>query len=151
MRKGFLLTMAIMLAALGAGATRILASDDSPELIAVSVTFDTTSNDKDHDTLLDVTVYNNRGKLLGRSTGISGHWNDHSRDEIGLNLVNRLTRDDIPGGRLTLTIHPNGNDKWEFNAHVTLTFDDESEIEKTFNGKVLTQDNPSVTLTWNGQ
>ena len=63
----------------------------------MTVTFDTTTNDKDHDTLLDVTVHNNRGKLLGRTTGISGHWNDHSRNEVGLDLVNRLTKDDIRG------------------------------------------------------
>src|SRR5262249_22578285 len=113
-------------------------------------TFDTTTNDKDHDTYLDVSVYNNRGMLIAQLTGIGGHWNDHSTNVVNLDLKNKIKRSDVPAGRVTLTIHPNGNDKWEFNYHVDLNYSDGSVTEKAWSGKVLTQDNATLSDTWNG-
>src|SRR5690242_10690703 len=82
-----------------------------PYIIGVSATFDTTTNDKDHDTNLDVSVTNNAGVLIAQKTGISGHWNDHSTHVVALDLQNTLSKPDVPAGGVRLDIHPNGNDK----------------------------------------
>jgi len=129
-------------------ATPILAQDAT--VSNVSATFDTTTNDKDHDTYLDVTVYNNRGTIIAQKTGIGGHWNDHSTHVVALDLKNALHKSEIPGGTITLTIHPNGNDKWEFNFHIDLTYSDGSVTEKAWEGGVLTQDDATTTVSWTG-
>ena len=66
------------LLALACAATTTVYGADSPEIVSVDATFDTTTNDKDHDTYLDVKVYNNRNVLVAEKRGIGGHWNDHS-------------------------------------------------------------------------
>jgi hypothetical protein len=116
----------------------------------VTAVFDTTTNDKDHDTYLDVFVYNNRGTLIAQKKGIGGHWNDHSSNSVALDLTNNVKKSQIPAGRVRLVIHPNGNDKWEFDYHVELTYNDDSVTQKGWTGKVLTQDNASTEDAWNG-
>jgi hypothetical protein len=123
---------------------------DPVVVTSVTAQFDTTTNDKDHDTYLDVQVFNNRGTLIAQKTGIGGHWNDHSSNTVALDLSNALEKKDVPAGKARLTIHPNGNDKWEFNYHIDITYSDNSVTEKGWDGKVLTQDNATTTDGWNG-
>ena len=150
MKRAFGMMIVSVVVAIPIGGHSLKAAED-PELTSVVATFDTTTNDKDHDTYLDVHVYNNRGVLIAQKTGIGGHWNDHSTNEVGLDLVNRVKKSDVPAGRVRLTIHPNGNDKWEFNYHVTLTYGDDSATQKGWDGLVLTQDNSTTTNSWNGR
>lgn len=117
---------------------------------SVVATFDTTTNDKDHDTYLDVSVFNNAGVLIASKTGIGGHWNDHSTNVVALDLKNALPKDQIPSGTVRLDIHPNGNDKWEFNYHIDISYADNSVTQRGWDGKVLTQDNASTTDSWSG-
>jgi len=131
--------------------TPLAHAGDDPVLTSVTAVFDTTTNDKDHDTYLDVLVYNNRGTLIAQKRGIGGHWNDHSSNTVALDLTNTLRKTQIPAGRVRLDIHPNGNDKWEFNYHLDLTYQDGSVTEASWDGKVLTQDNPTTIDSWNGQ
>jgi hypothetical protein len=126
-------------------------SADEPYVISVSAQFDTTTNDKDHDTLLDVSVFNNTGILIAQKTGIGGHWNDHTSAVVSLDLKNALGKSKVPAGRVDLAIHPNGNDKWEFNYHIDIVYSDSSVTEKPFNGKVLTQDNSTTSDNFVGQ
>lgn len=133
-----------------AAATTVYAADN-PEVVSVDATFDTTTNDKDHDTYLDVKIYNNRNVLVAEKKGIGGHWNDHSTNTVALDLKNTIKKSDLPAGKARLDIHPNGNDKWEFNYHVTITYSDSSVTEKRWDGKVLTQDNPATIDSWTGQ
>jgi len=123
---------------------------EEPYVTSVSAQFDTTTNDKDHDTKLDVSVFNNKGVLIAQKTGIEGHWNDHTSAVVTLDLKNALGRSKVPSGRVDLAIHPNGNDKWEFNYHIDITFSADAQgnnevIEKPFTGKVLTQDSSTTS------
>ena len=124
---------------------------ENPEVVSVDATFDTTTNDKDHDTYLDVKVYNNRDVLVAEKTGIGGHWNNGTPSTVALDLKNTIKKTDLPAGKVRLDIHPNGNDKWEFNYHITITYSDNSVTEKRWDGKVLTQDNASTSDSWTGQ
>jgi len=124
--------------------------EDDPVVTSVTATFDTTTNDKDHDTLLDVAVSNDKGTLIANKTGIGGHWNDHSTNSVVLDVKNALRKSETPAGSVRLDIHPNGNDKWEFNYHIDITYADGSVTERHWDGKVLAQDNATTSDSWSG-
>lgn len=124
---------------------------DEPVIVSVTATFDTTTNDKDHDTYLDVSVFNNRGTLIATKSGIGGHWNDHSTNVVGLDLRNALKKSEVPAGTVKLAIHPNGNDKWEFNYHIEIAYSDGTTYtRKDWDGKVLAQDSSTTSDNWVG-
>jgi hypothetical protein len=126
------------------------------ELRSVSVTFNTTTNDKDHDTYLDVYLEyhdyeDNTDYYIAKKTGIGGHWNDHSSNTVTLDLAGKYDLENYKNAFLKLHISPNGNDKWEFDYIVNVTYVDENGNSKTltkeYKGKVLTQDNPDTSDT----
>jgi hypothetical protein len=128
-----------------------LQKEDDVSIVSVSATFDTTTNDKDHDTYLDISVENNRGVLMANKTGIGGHWNDHSTNQVALDLKNALKKSEVPAGTIKLAIHPNGNDKWEFNYRIDIAYSDGLTFtEKNWDGKVLTQDCSTTSDNWTG-
>ena len=135
----------------GINISNIKKSSDEPFVTAISVTFDTTTNDKDHDTYLDISVFNNKGVILANKSGIGGHWDDHSTNIVSLDLKNALLKSQVPAGQVNLVIHPNGNDKWEFNYHIDIYYSDGNTFtQKNWKGKVLTQNNSSCSDCWNG-
>ncbi|MEP6677032.1 MAG: hypothetical protein ABJA78_17855 [Ferruginibacter sp.] len=117
---------------------------------SVVVVFNTTSNDKDHDTYLDVSLSqhdysDNADYYMAKKDGIGGHWNNNSSNTVTLDLAGNYDLENYKNAFMKLHISPNGNDKWEFNYTVRITYEDESGNSKTltkdYNGKVLTQDN----------
>lgn len=118
-------------------------------LTSVQVTFDTTDNDKDDDTILDVALLTYRGVLMASKSGITGHYNNNSTNTVSLDINNAIDRTQVPAAKVQLAIHPNGNDKWDFNYHVVLGWSDNSEARGDWNGKVLTQDNSTTSDSFN--
>ena len=114
-------------------------------LATVTATFDTTDNDKDHDTYLDVQLVTNRGKVLAEKMGIGGHWNNNSSNTVTLDVKNDIDKKDLKAAIVRLTIHPNGNDKWAFNYHVQIAWTDQTTSDGAWNGKTLTQDSASTS------
>jgi hypothetical protein len=120
----------------------------------VVVIFNTTTNDKDHDTYLNVSLNvhdfkDNTDYYLAKKDGIEGHWNNNSTNTVTLDLAGNYDLEEYKSAFMKLHISPNGNDKWEFNYIVRITYVDESNqsrtLEKEFDGKVLTQDNPDTS------
>ena len=120
----------------------------------VEVVFYTTNNDKDHDTYLDVSLNihdfnDNIDSYLAKKDGIGGHWNNNSTNTVTLDLAGDYDLEKYKNAFIKLHISPNGNDKWEFNYTVRITYVDENgeshTLTKDFNGKVLTQDNPDTS------
>jgi hypothetical protein len=110
-----------------------------PTLTSVEAKFDTTSDDKNADSKLDVYVKTSEGQEVAKSEGNAGHWGNNSSHTITLQVEGNRTNGEVANGSVTLTFHPRGADKWEFNYKVTLKFSDDSVITKEFNGCVLTQ------------
>ena len=120
----------------------------------VTVTFNTTTNDKDHDTYLSVyfnthDYADNVDYFLAKKEGIGGHWNNNSVNTVTLDLAGEYDLENYKNAFFRLTISPNGNDKWEFNYTVNVTYVDENNqshtITKEFAGKILTQDNTTLS------
>jgi len=121
-----------------------------PTLTSVEVKFDTTTDKKDGGTTLDVYVKTNDGQEVAKSEGIQGRWNKTSSHTISLKIESSPTKTDAANGSVTLTVHPNGANKWAFNYKVTLKFSDDSVITKEVNGCTLTQRDTTRTDSMKG-
>jgi|ERR1035441_3612071 hypothetical protein len=120
-------------------------ASDGPTLTSVEVKFDTTTDNKNPDSLLDVYIKTNHGHEIAKSEGNRGVWNNNSTHTLTLQVEGVKTREQIRDGSVALTFHPHGADKWEFNYKVTLKFSDDSTIIKEFNDCRLTQHDASRT------
>ena len=94
-----------------------------PFLVAVSVIIRTLRKDKDHDTLLDISVLDHEGILVAEKRAIGGHWIEKTSYLISLDIKNTPTKVSLKCSTL-FKIHPNGRDEWHFNADVMLFFSD---------------------------
>jgi hypothetical protein len=102
---------------------------DSAVLTRASITFQTNDEDKDDDTLLDVTVALMDGTVVAQVSDDFATFHDNHEDgPYDLELVDPRTRGEMKGGNVTLKISPNGNDTWRFNFFLDLLFDDDAHL-----------------------
>ena len=116
-----------------------------PTLTSVEAKFDTTTDNKDQQTKLDVYVKTNDGHEVAKSEGNEGRWDKNSSHTLTLQIEGSPSKAEVWNGSISLTLHPHGADKWEFNYKVTLKFSDNSIITKELNGCVLTQNDATRT------
>ena len=102
---------------------------DSAVLTRASITFQTYDEDKDDDTLLDVSVALMDGTVVGQISDVFSTFHDLREDgPFDLELVDPRTRGEMKGGNVTLKISPNGNDTWRFGFFLDLLFDDDAHL-----------------------
>jgi hypothetical protein len=116
-----------------------------PTLASVEAKFDTTTDNKNGDSKLDVYIKNREGQEVAKSEGNEGVWDKHSSHSVTLQIEGKPTKAEVAKGSILLTFHPHGADDWKFNYKVTLTFSDNSSITKELFGGVLTQYNTART------
>jgi hypothetical protein len=116
-----------------------------PTLSSVEVKFDTTTDNKDQKTTLDVYVKTSDGHEVAKSEGNEGHWNNNSSHTVTLEVEGNPTKEEVANGSVSLTIHPQRRDQWAFNYKATLKFSDHSFITKEYDGCVLNQHGPTRT------
>ena len=116
-----------------------------PTLTSVEAKFDTTSDNKDQLTKLDVYFKDSDGQEVAKAEGNEGRWNKNSSHTVTLLIEGSPTKAQVANGSVTLTLHPQRRNKWSFNYKVTLKFSDDSLIIKEVYGGVLTQYNASRT------
>jgi len=102
---------------------------DSAVLTRASITFQTYDEDKDDDTLLDVTVALMDGTVVAQVSDVFTTFHDLREDgPFDLELVDPRTRGEMKGGNVTLKISPNGNDTWRFGFFLDLLYDDRAHL-----------------------
>jgi hypothetical protein len=116
-----------------------------PTLTSVEAKFDTTTHNKNTNSKLDVYFKTGGGHEVAKSEGNEGDWKRNASHTITLQVESNPTKGEVENGSFSLTFHPQGSDKWEFNYKVTLRFSDGSVIRKDFNGCVLTQHDATRT------
>ena len=114
-------------------------------LTSVEAKFDTTTDNKDQQTKLDVYVKDSDGQEVAKAEGNEGRWNKNSTHTVTLQVEGNPTKGQVANGSVTLTLHPQRRNKWSFNYKVTLKFSDDSSITKEVFGCVLTQYNTART------
>jgi hypothetical protein len=123
---------------------------EEPVLTSAVVKFDTTTNNKDQKTGLDVYLKNSHGHEVGKSEGNEGRWERNSTHTLTLVVERDATKEQVANGSVTLTIHPQHRDDWAFNYKVTFKFSDGTFITKEFNGCDLNQHDPARTDSFKG-
>jgi len=116
-----------------------------PTLTSAEVKFDTTTDNKDQQTKLDVYVKTSDGHEVAKAEGNEGRWNKNSTHTVTLQLEGSPTKEEVANGSVTLTLHPQRRNKWSFNYKVTLKFSDDTVIIKDLNGCFLTEHDPART------
>jgi hypothetical protein len=102
------------------------AGEDEPILTSAFASFHTNDDDKDHDTILTITIEKGRDEFA-KVTGITGTFGDHSdHGPFGVTIQGRVSKTDVDGATTTLKIQTNGNDTWRFNYVLELQFSDGS-------------------------
>lgn len=121
-------------------------SNPNANLVQAVVRFDTTTDDKDDDTLLSVYL-DAFGRHIAEADNITGHWDNDSTNYVTLYNDVQVTRGQLESTPVTIHIHiePNGNDTWDFNCTLLLQFSDGTQVKDTYNGHWLSQDNKDNT------
>lgn len=143
------ITIGFLALAFAAAASAAYAGD--PEVVAMHATFITKTNTKDQEPHLDIKIYNNQNVLIAENKDVAGSWSDNSIDSIVLDLKKDFKQSDISSGKVQLDIHPSGKEKWEFDYNISITYADNSVIWKRWDGKVLTQDKPTLSDSLSGE
>ena len=120
-------------------------ASQEPTLTSVEVKFDTTTDNKNPDSQLDVYIKTDGGHEIAKSEGNRGVWDNNSTHTLTLEVEGVRTKEEVRNGTVSLAFHPHGADKWNFNYKVTLKFSDNSIINKEFSNCRLTQHDASRT------
>jgi hypothetical protein len=116
-----------------------------PTLTSAEVKFDTTTDNKDQQTKLDVYVKTSDGHEVAKAEGNEGRWNKNSTHTVTLQIEGNPTKGGVANGSVALTLHPQRRNKWSFNYKITLKFSDDTTIEKEYTGCYLTDHDPART------
>jgi hypothetical protein len=139
--KSIMLYLAIITMAVSTSA----AFAQEPTLTSVEAKFETTKDNKNGDSKLNVYVKNRDGQEVAKSEGNEGVWDKHSTHTVTLLVEGNPEKAEVAKGNILLTFHPHGADTWKFNYKVILKFSDDSSITKEVFGGVLTQYNTART------
>ena len=125
-------------------------ADPNATITKVSITFVTHDDNKDHDTSVSVDVQNKTSIFLSqdlaRLDNFAGNQEFGDKPPSTNTFVLPLASNGVKVSELLLpiysiTIHPNGDDRWIFDCAVTLTASDSSQFSATKQGIILDQDN----------
>lgn len=117
-------------------------------LQGITCTYFTTDDDKDHDTVVGISVDSGAVLMGATSAGGGQTWGDHSTNAVGVPVANGVENYACEHGRLGITIHPNGDDEWHFGVELFLTYAGNGWRRIRWNGVNLAEDRPSVLLSW---
>ena len=116
-----------------------------PTITSAEVKFDTTTDNKDQRTKLDVYVKTRDGHEVAKSEGNTGRWNKNSTHTVTLQVEGNPTKGEVANGSVSLTLHPQRRNKWSFNYKVALKFSDGTFLIKDYDGCFLTEHDPTRT------
>ncbi|HXB28227.1 MAG TPA: hypothetical protein VNW49_00320 [Puia sp.] len=141
------------------------------KLKSAEISFTTPANtdDKDWNTQIKVSLFLIDGTLVGVAGYNSCDASTPSADMLGcfccinpvtkfkdngeirgpfsIKIFNKVLQQNIQSGYFTVTMYPNGNDRWVFNPKLTLNFDDGTSAGfASYSNAVIEQDAPTATF-----
>ena len=93
------------------GPAQQLAPAQEPTLTSVEAKFDTTTDNKDQQTKLDVYFKDSDGQEVAKAEGNEGRWNKNSTHTVTLQIEGSPTKGQVANGSVTLTLHPQRRNK----------------------------------------
>ncbi|MEN3281390.1 MAG: hypothetical protein V7607_2530 [Solirubrobacteraceae bacterium] len=120
---------------------------DDPTLTAAAIWFQTANDDRDPDTGIDVSIQDEMGaEIATDSIPYGGFPDGYTTRLFPLSVTQDATDSEVSQGQLVITINPNGNDRWIFDAHVRMRFSDRSHKVGAASGITLDQDHRSTQI-----
>jgi hypothetical protein len=117
-------------------------------LIGMTCTFYTTDDNKDHDTSVQIIV-DNHVVLMGTTMAGGGQeWDDWSTHAVGVPIANAITWEQGEHGKLTVTMHPNGDDEWHFHVVLEMNYEGNGFRRRVWRDQNLAEDRRTTTLGW---
>lgn len=141
------------------------------KLKSADISFTTPANtdDKDWNTQIKVSLFLIDGTLVGvagynscdastASTEMLGCFccinpvtkfkdNGELRGPFPIRVLNKVLQQNFQTGYFTVTMYPDGNDRWVFNPKLTLNFDDGTSASfTTYSNTVIERDAPTATF-----
>jgi hypothetical protein len=126
------------------GGTR---TDPNATLRGASVWFQTSDDDKDPDTGVNLSVQDqDAAEVASGSIPYGGFPDGYTSPLFPLPLIQEATYDAISNGVWSITVNPNGNDTWKFDAHLRLRFSDRTHIVATATNVTLSEDRRTTVI-----
>jgi hypothetical protein len=130
-------------------APAVAAADAVPaRLIGLQCTFNTTDDNKDHDTTVNVHITNNAVVMGSGNVGGGEEWGDNSQRVVNIPIVNAIAWEQGEHGTITITIHPNGDDEWHFNLTLLMTYERGGWRRVGWNGFNVAEDRATQSAPW---
>ena len=124
-----------------------MATGDDAALTRASVSFNTRDDDKDHDTLVEVSVLLLDGTVVAHVNDSFGHFGDNGyAGPFDLKIRGGATRGALKTGHVIIKTAPVGNDTWRFNFFLDLLFADGAHLMARANHLELTENRPEQQL-----
>ena len=116
-----------------------------PTLTSAQVTFQTDTDNKEEDSVIEVILRDEGDNQVARASGSYGAFDNFSTNgPFPLEVLNQAQRSSLqPGGSILLNFTPrnqdtlgndNHNDNWSFNCYVDLVFSDSSHVAVSEDG-----------------
>jgi hypothetical protein len=116
-----------------------------PTLTSAQVTFQTDTDNKGEDSIIEVIVRDVSDSQVARASGSYGKFDNFSTNgPFSLEVLNQVPRSSLkPGGSILLNFTPRNqddagnddhNDNWAFNCYVDLVFSDASHVSVSEDG-----------------
>ena len=148
-----LLLTAAVVSASACGATR--QSDygttqvATPALTGATVAFRTLDHGKDDDSRLTVQLLRRNEQVAAELRVVDTKFSDNSQTTpMALSVTGPFRANDIDDGAVRLTMTPHGDDEWNFDMYLTLTFSDNTQRTFSWLRLELDERHPERTLSF---
>lgn len=117
-------------------------------LTGATVSFRTLQDGKDDESRLTVELLRRNEQLAGELRVVDVEFNDNSQTTpMAIPLTGTFRVSDIDNGEVRLRLVPEGDDEWNFDMHLTLSFSDNTQRTFSWLRLELDDDNPERTLS----
>ena len=147
-----LLLTAAVISVTGCGATTRSTSSVSTQPTAVltggTVAFRTLQDGKDDDSRLTVELLRGNEQVSAELRVVDVEFNDNTQTTpMSIPVTGSFRVSDIDDGKVRLRMAAEGDDEWNFDIHMTLTFSDNTQRTFSWLGLELDDDNQERTLS----
>jgi hypothetical protein len=113
---------------------------------SVQIVFNTTSDDKDDDTGLEIQFKTSTKNIVASKSGQFGKFDNNSSHSVDLDIQGTYYDTDLSQSTVYLHISPNGRDTWIFDFDINITWTDGTKTSSNLLGLNLNQSHTDLEI-----